>query len=252
MKKLVQLTFLSMGLTFSFAHASDSQKLQKLEPETLTAESAHLTTRIEWTKFPRVQYNSTELSGQDRSAIVRVKANKQGRVTHADIQESTGLKALDQKLILAVEQAEVKPHQENGNKKSVVGYQTFTLRLKDASDQTQNNIVCKYSFDSDVWRRQSKDKSTAFKYMQQPTLSLDQNLLKFKDRTVKFKFKVNKQGEVTQVKLKKLSGVNAIDQAVSNAISNSKVELKRTVSTLWIYKKHTFKDEIHFAMDDCH
>lgn len=66
MKKLVQLTFLSMGLAFSFAHASDSQKLQKLEPETLTAESAHLTTRIEWTKFPRVQYNSTELSGQDR------------------------------------------------------------------------------------------------------------------------------------------------------------------------------------------
>ena len=55
-----------MGLAFSFAHASDSQKLQKLEPETLTAESAHLTTRIEWTKFPRVQYNSTELSGQDR------------------------------------------------------------------------------------------------------------------------------------------------------------------------------------------
>ena len=252
MKKLVQLTFLSMGLAFSFAHASDSKKLQKLESETITAESTHLTTRIEWTQFPRIQYNSSELSGQNRSAIVRVKANKHGQVTDADIQESTGVKALDQKLIRAVEQAKVKPHQENGNKKSIVGYQTFTLRLKDASDQTQNNVVCKYSFDSDVWRRQQKDKSTAFKYTQQPNLSLDQNLLKFKDRTVKFKFKVNKQGEVTQVKLKKLSGVNAIDQAVASAISNSKVELKRTASTLWMYKKHTLKDEIHFAMDNCH
>ena len=69
---------------------------------------------------------------------------------------------------------------------------------------------------------------------------------------MKFKFKVDKQGEVTQVKLKKLSGVNAIDQAVYNALSNSKVELKRTASTLWMYKKHTLKDEIQFKMDDCH
>lgn len=47
---------------------------------------------------------------------------------------------------------------------------------------------------------------------------------------MKFKFKVNKQGEVTQVKLKKLSGVNAIDQAVYNALSNSKVELKHCIN----------------------
>ena len=252
MKKLIQFTLLSISSAFSLAHAADSSQLQKLEPETITAESTHLTTRIEWTQFPRIQYNSSELSGQNRSAIIRVKANKQGHVTDADIQESTGVKALDQKLIRAVEQAEVKPHQENGNKKSIVGYQTFTLRLKDATDQTQSNAVCKYSFNSEVWHRQSKDKSTAFKYSQQPSLSLDQTLLKFKDRTVKFKFKVNKQGEVTQVKLKKLSGVNAIDQAVYNALSNSKVELKRTASTLWMYKKHTLKDEIQFTMDDCH
>ena len=252
MKKLIQLTLLFTSCALSSAHAANSQQLQKLEPETITAESTHLTTRIEWTQFPRIQYNSAELSEQDRSAIIRIKANKQGHVINADIQESTGIKALDQKIIRAVEQAKVKPHQENGNKKAIVGYQTFTLRLKDASDQTQNNAVCKYSFDSEVWHRQSKDKSTVFKYAQQPTLSLDQNLLKFKDRTVKFKFKVNKQGEVTQVKLKKLSGVNAIDQAVANAVSNSQVELKRTASTLWMYKKHTLKDEIHFAMDNCH
>ena len=251
MKKLVQLTFLSLGLSTSLTHAAQSHKLQKLEPETVTAETAHLTTRIEWTKFPRIQYNGTELSNQDRSAIIRIKANKNGQITDADVQESTGIKALDQKIIRAVEDAEVRPHHENGNKQAIVGYQTFTLRLKEASDQVQNQPTCHYSFLSETWRKQQKDKSTAFRYAQQPELNINQNLLKFKDRTVKFKFKVDKQGHVTQVKLKKLSGVNAIDQAIVNAVSNSKVELKRTASTLWIYKKHTLKDEIHFVMNEC-
>ena len=76
-------------------------------------------------------------------------------------------------------------------------------------------------------------------------------LLNDQDRVVKFKFKVDQQGDVTQVKLKKRSGVNAIDQQVIEAVQHSQVAVKRSYKTLWIYKKSTFKDELHFQVNAC-
>ncbi|MCS4298256.1 MULTISPECIES: energy transducer TonB [Acinetobacter] len=211
----------------------------------------HLTTRIQWVKFPQINYQITELKDQERSAIIRVKANNAGEVTEADIQESTGIRALDQKLVDAVENAKVKPYSKNGKAIALVGYQTFTLTLKNATDHVQRAKQCTYSFNSKNWNKQQLDKSVAFVYLKQPQLALDQSLLKNKDRTVKFKFKTNKQGEITQVKLTKRSGINALDQQVLTAVEHASINVKRSYRTLWIYKQSSFNDEIQFKINEC-
>ncbi|OTG67306.1 TonB family protein [Acinetobacter silvestris] len=214
-------------------------------------ETPHLTTRIQWIKFPQLQYQSADLANQDRSAIVRVYADKTGNVIKSDIQESTGLKALDQKLVSAVRNAKVKPHIKDGAALDIIGFQTFTLKVDDSEDKRSNKNNCTYTFASKNWLKQENNKSVPFKYTQQPSLQLDESLLKGQDRLIKFKFKVNKHGEVSRVKLKKRSGINALDQHVIDAISNVKIITNRSYKTLWIYKKSTLNDEIQFKLDEC-
>lgn len=231
-----------------------AEKLPTIKVEGTTTEqsdSQYLTTHIQWIKFPQVSYQTADLKDEDRSAIIRVQTDKTGKVVDADVQESTGLRALDQKLIKAVEEAKVKPVQKNGKAVPIIGYQTFTLSLNNAEDRVSQAKQCTYHFNSKNWIKQEKDKSVAFSYLQQPALTLDQSLLKNKDRVVKFKFKLNKQGEITQVKLTKLSGVNAIDQQVIKAVEHAQVSVKRSYRTLWIYKQSSLSDQIQFKKDDC-
>ena len=72
--------------------------------------------------------------------------------------------------------------------------------------------------------------------------------LKGKDRLVRFNFKVNKQGEATQVKINKGSGIYALDAQVMQALSNTQVDVPKK---LWFFKKSRLKDEIHFKLDKC-
>lgn len=235
-----------------YSHGTEKLPTIKVEGTTTEQSNAqHLTTRIQWLKFPQLSYQTADLKNEDRSAIIRVQTDQAGKVVEADVQESTGLRALDQKLIDAVEDAKVKPVQKNGKAVPIVGYQTFTLSLNNAEDRISSKKQCTYSFNSQNWIKQEKDKSVAFHYLQQPSLALDQSLLKNKDRVVKFKFKLNKQGEIAQVKLTKLSGVNAIDQQVIEAVEHAQVSVKRSYRTLWIYKKSSFSDQIQFKQNDC-
>ena len=236
----------------TYSHGAKKLPTIKVEGQQLEQnDSQHLTTRIQWAKFPQVKYLSSELNDQERSAIIKVKADNTGKVVEADVQESTGIRALDQKLIEAVEVAKVKPILKNGKAVPIIGYQTFTLTINNATDHLQQNQQCTYTFNSDNWIKQEKGKSVAFHYTTQPQLALDESLLKFKNRVVKFKFKVNKQGDVIQAKLTKLSGVNALDQQVLNTVENAKIEVKRSYRTLWTYKPSTFSDEIIFKTNNC-
>ncbi|WP_445116443.1 TonB family protein [Acinetobacter sp. WZC-1] len=250
MNRLSYLTLL-MCLPLTTIHAAEPSRIKRLTTETITAEPAHLTTRIQWIKYPHLQYKIEELAGQDRSAIIRIQADKTGHVVGTTVQESTGVKALDQKLIAAVSQAKIKPHLQNGTAQSVIGYQNFTLKLKDSADQANARQPCVYHFDSANWLRQQQNKSVPFSYRQQPQLQIHETALKNSTRVVKVKFRVNKQGEVTHVKLKKRSGVNAIDQQVIEALSHSQVQVNRTAATLWLYKKSTLSDEIQFKAGSC-
>ncbi len=251
MNKVILTTCLFCFSTYSFS--ADKLPTIKVQGKQLEQnDPQHLTTRIQWIKFPQITYQSSELKDQDRSAIVRVESNRSGQIIEADIQESTGISALDQKIVKAVENAKIKPFIKNGQAIAQVGYQTFTLTINNAIDHPQASQQCAFSFNSNNWLKQENDQSVPFYYVQKPQLAVNNSLLKFKDRIVKFKFKVNKHGDITQVKLTKLSGVNALDQQVRVAIENAKIEVKRSYRTLWTYKPSTFSDEIHFNMKNCH
>ena len=231
-------------LPFHLSHAA--QPPLELTIQKSSAQSAHLTTRIQWVDFPKPQYKNSDLNQQNRAAIIRVYADETGDVTKATVQETTGLKALDEKLVNAVLQAKVKPFIEDDTALAVIGYQVFNLNL--TPDDAE---ACSYSFDSKNWRAQQQQQKVPFQYQAQPTLALDSTQLNGHDRQIKFSFKADKHGNIKKPKITKGSGIYELDQQVLQAVANSRVSVKRTASTLWIYKKSKFKDAIEFDLNAC-
>ena len=231
-------------LPFHLSHAA--QPPLELTIQKSSAQSAHLTTRIQWLDFPKPQYKNSDLNQQNRAAIIRVYADETGDVTKATVQETTGLKALDEKLVNAVLQAKVKPFIEDDTALAVIGYQVFNLNL--TPDDAE---ACSYSFDSKNWRAQQQQQKVPFQYQAQPTLALDSTQLNGHDRQIKFSFKADKHGNIKKPKIIKGSGIYALDQQVLQAVANSKVSVKRTASRLWLYKKSKFKDAIEFDLNAC-
>ena len=231
-------------LPFHLSHAA--QPPLELTIQKSSAQSAHLTTRIQWVDFPKPQYKNSDLNQQNRAAIIRVYADETGEVTKATVQETTGIKALDEKLVNAVLQAKVKPFMEDDTALAVIGYQVFNLNL--TPDDAE---ACSYSFDSKNWRAQQQQQKVPFQYQAQPTLALDSTQLNGHDRQIKFSFKADKHGNIKKPKIIKGSGIYALDQQVLQAVANSKVSVKRTASRLWLYKKSKFKDAIEFDLNAC-
>lgn len=231
-------------LPFHLSHAA--QPPLELTIQKSSAQSAHLTTRIQWLDFPKPQYKNSDLNQQNRAAIIRVYADETGDVTKATVQETTGIKALDEKLVNAVLQAKVKPFMEDDTALAVIGYQVFNLNL--TPDDAE---ACNYSFDSKNWRAQQQQQKVPFQYQAQPTLALDSTQLNGHDRQIKFSFKADKHGNIKKPKIIKGSGIYALDQQVLQAVANSKVSVKRTASRLWLYKKSKFKDAIEFDLNAC-
>lgn len=142
-------------LPFHLSHAA--QPPLELTIQKSSAQSAHLTTRIQWVDFPKPQYKNSDLNQQNRAAIIRVYADETGDVTKATVQETTGIKALDEKLVNAVLQAKVKPFIEDDTALAVIGYQVFNLNL------TPDDIEeCNYSFNSKNWRAQQQQQKCLF------------------------------------------------------------------------------------------
>ena len=243
MKQILCFSLL-ISLPLSATYSATPQIPQQLSVQKSAALPAHLTTRIQWTKFPRPSYKNEDLKDQNRSAIIRIYADETGSISKASVQESTGLTHLDELLIKAVRDAHVKPYFEKDTALPQIGYQTFSLKLSQEDDAE----VCQYSFNSENWQAQQHNKKAPFSYRAQPDLDLDSEQLNGHNRAVKFSFKVNKQGDVKKVKVKKGSGIYALDQQIVRAVSNTKVDVPRKY---WIYKKSTLKDEIKFDLAQC-
>lgn len=224
---------------FSFAQST------QLSVQKSYAQAAHLTTRIEWSTFPQLTYSNDDLNGQNRAAILRIYSDEAGNVSKTSVQESTGIKKLDQLLIDAVEKAKTKPIIINDTALPTIGYQVFNLNLLSEED------ACQYAFDSKQWLAQKQKQKTAFQYRSQPQLSLLGDELNEHSRSIKFNFKVDKQGKVKRAKISKGSGVYDLDQKILAAIEQVEVDRSRKASSLWLYKPSKFNDEIQFNLNAC-
>lgn len=241
--KSILCASLLLVLPFSTAYSQENNTSKKLNTQKSAALGAHLTTRIQWEKFPQPKYKNEDLKEKNRAAILRVYADESGNVTKATVQESTGLKNLDDLLIQAVRVSKVKPYIEEDNAVATIGFQTFNLRFIE-----EDEVQCSYDFNSKNWAAQKSGEKTSFQYRAQPQISLNTDNLNGHNRSVTFSFKVDKHGDVKKVKIKKGSGVYDLDQKVIQSISNAHVDVPRK---FWIYKKSHLKDEIQFKYDGC-
>ena len=246
MKTSLYITLL-LGISGTHLYAKPTQ-LQPTAKATLEVQKsaalpAHLTTRLTWRKFPQPKYKNEDLNQQNRAATVRIYADETGKISQATIQESTGLKNLDDALLQAVRTAEIQPTYVEDTAVPTIGFQSFNLRFQD--NQHEN---CQFDFQSKQWLAQQQQQKVQFKYRHQPQLNLSAEDLKNHSRKLKFQFKVNKHGEVKRVKLTQGSGQYALDQQVLAAVKAAQVDVPRQ---FWLYKKSKLKDEIYFDLNTC-
>lgn len=69
---------------------------------------------INWSRSPDVNYDDTDLKGSPRSITVTIEANEKGKVTNVKVIKSSGIPALDEKVVRAVCAAKFTPYKENG------------------------------------------------------------------------------------------------------------------------------------------
>ncbi|QIC71067.1 energy transducer TonB [Acinetobacter indicus] len=240
MKKTICLSLcLALPLSATLAIAAPAEQLQVQKTSAL---AAHLTTRIQWTEFPQLRYSNADLKQQNRAAILRINADESGQINKVTVQESTGLKSLDQLISQAVKQARIKPHLVDDTPVPVIGYQVFHLDLKDTAQD------CHYSFDSTVWQAQQAGAKSAFQYRSQPQLNVTEDELNGHARRIQFKMKADKYGNIHKVKIQQGSGRYALDQKLIQALQGAQVDVPRK---FWIYKKSSLKDEVRFQPAEC-
>ncbi len=84
---------------------------------------------VQWSRTPRPNYSNKDLQGESRRVVVLIEANEQGNITNARITRSSGLAALDEKILRAVRSAKFKPYKENGVAYPIRAEQPFELTL---------------------------------------------------------------------------------------------------------------------------
>ena len=84
---------------------------------------------VQWSRSPKPQYTSKDLQGEERRVVVEITADQTGKVTNARIVTSSGLAALDEKILRSVRSARFKPYKENGIAYPIKAEQPFDLTL---------------------------------------------------------------------------------------------------------------------------
>ncbi|NHB56540.1 energy transducer TonB [Acinetobacter shaoyimingii] len=85
--------------------------------------------QISWARSPRPSYTNSDLKGSDRSIVVSIEADTNGSITNVRVVRSTGIDALDQKIVRAVRGAKFRPYKENGVAYPFKAEQPFELKL---------------------------------------------------------------------------------------------------------------------------
>ncbi|WP_151814926.1 energy transducer TonB family protein [Acinetobacter soli] len=84
---------------------------------------------VQWSRTPRPSYTNRDLQGQTRSIVVMIEADETGKIINARITRSSGVPALDDKILRAVRSAKFKPYKENGVAYPIRAEQPFDLTL---------------------------------------------------------------------------------------------------------------------------
>ena len=84
---------------------------------------------VQWSRSPKPVYSNQDLQGENRRVVVLIEANEKGSIVNARITRSSGVPALDEKILRAVKGAKFKPYKENGVAYPIRAEQPFDLEL---------------------------------------------------------------------------------------------------------------------------
>ena len=84
---------------------------------------------VQWSRSPKPSYNNKDLDGQTRTVVIHIEANEKGVITSTRISRSSGLPALDEKILRSVRSSKFKPYKENGVAYPISADQPFELTL---------------------------------------------------------------------------------------------------------------------------
>lgn len=85
--------------------------------------------QISWVRSPKPSYTNTDLKGSDRTIVVAIDADANGQITNVRVVRSSGIDALDQKILRAVRGAKFRPYKEKGLAYPFKAEQPFELKL---------------------------------------------------------------------------------------------------------------------------
>lgn len=88
---------------------------------------------LSWARMPKFNYTNTDLEGRNRDISFKFEASEKGVITFAEIEESSGLKDLDQMLLEKFKKARVKPYRQNGVIYPIRSTQKFRIMLNNFS-----------------------------------------------------------------------------------------------------------------------
>ena len=84
---------------------------------------------VQWSRSPRPTYTNRDLQGETRHIVVLIEADEKGNIVQARVTRSSGVAALDDKILRAVRSAKFKPYKENGVAYPIRAEQPFELTL---------------------------------------------------------------------------------------------------------------------------
>lgn len=167
-------------LVSSFCFGADSQA--QVEPRTVDENMI-----VNWVKRPKFRINNDELKGYDRYLLVRIETDVNGFVKVAEINKSSGLQELDNKVIEAFKNAK--------------------LFAKYPGDKIEN-------FPTRSIQPVELSVSRVPKYAEYPEFNFKNTDLKGSNRTITLSVEANEKGKLTKVKVAKSTGIPALDEYV--------------------------------------
>ncbi|AOA59160.1 energy transducer TonB family protein [Acinetobacter larvae] len=259
MKKIYLL--LSNALFWADVSHASPPSTEPFSEQTFTAQSPAKTSdteqhtnnaaAIRWQTPPNIRLSSHDLREIDRDITLTIYANGMGKVTRVIIEKSSGLAAVDQKVVRAVYRASFQPYQENGIAQAFFVTQPINLKNPSALT-TQDNTsgqTCHVAFNSWVWSQQIAGVTTAFRYKKPLPLSLDPKQLQGQDRHIDLQFKLSRNNVISDVKLLKSSGDHTIDKEVLHIFANyAEINAK---PKFWQFYKRTMTDQIQLKLHHC-
>ncbi|WOE31231.1 MULTISPECIES: TonB family protein [unclassified Acinetobacter] len=84
---------------------------------------------VQWSRSPKPSYSNRDLQGETRIVVILIEADEKGAIQSARVTRSSGLPALDEKILRAVRNAKFKPYKENGVAYPIKAEQPFELTL---------------------------------------------------------------------------------------------------------------------------